>query len=307
MTNPIDYFFDSTLQNLEGEDVFYKGLVDTHIYVEDYGKSGFYESVFKKIYPNKKLKVYANYKGKSDVVNYYYNNNPSQQFKNTTDEKYYFLLDKDFNDKYPDRKIQGLCNRSFKEINTNDNFRVLKKYSIESYFLSLDLAIELVKCLSECDNNDLEKQEFKEKYTTFFKLVNTLSKWYLFSNFFDLSVKYEINRYIDLKNVKFKEDELKRFYIDLKSKWEKKDFPICNEITKEMKALDFNSTARIIFSKYKFENDFLGKNFLKSLKFLIGLNFKIMKVSDEKVLRLCNLGSSQEGLEELKTDLNFEI
>lgn len=118
-------------------DVFYTGIIDLNVYVEDEDQENLYEIILNKIIPtNKKFKVFP-LSGCTNCINHH-NDAANRNIKNR-----FYLLDKDFTD------VLGA------QIDS-DIIIYLKKYCIENYFFEKDALIEfIIESLPKINRSEL--------------------------------------------------------------------------------------------------------------------------------------------------------
>lgn len=260
--NPID-IFNRENQNLENQDIFYRGLVNHHIYVEDYKKAGIYEEIIKVSYPEISFIIHDNLSGKSDILRTYFSS--PQSFENRSSEKFWFLLDKDFDDKCPKRKKKindyEFCYEDLIEI---EQIKFLKKYSIENYFLDQTLVRHTTKFSCSCKDCDLENYE--ENYDKVISLFNSLSKLYMINSCFGLGIgKIPISQetfdFINLELINNALDDLEN---NLEIKYKEKKDKFKNEITC-IENISFSDMKIKVSNVFKENIDLVGKEALIAL------------------------------------------
>lgn len=308
--DPIKSMTDAKNKNTENEYKFYLGMRDYYIHVEDKGNAGFYEEIIKKIYPSwnttKTFKVFANYNGKNRVVGKFFED--SITFTSSLNGKHYFIIDKDFNDKFPNRKIKHLGHlpTSYNELKEIKEFRILKKYCIENYFLDENLIKNVSKNCSSCIDKDLEI--YSEYYKTILKHVKILSQFYMFNQFFQLSESKAPDRYLDCNLLRLRSEEIEKLEVRLEKEYNNNKAILKEEITC-MVCEEYSKMKDKIFGAFT-EKDIDGK---VALDLILKMNKFKLKDFSNHLTRECFSrhmiayvqNNADYIFEELRNDLNL--
>ena len=212
-----------------------------NFYVEDKNKANYYETLLLTIYPkhSDKIRIIDTNRGKENVIKSYIDNE-----KKNLKGKNFYILDKDFDDKYPYNhpKFQ-IKNFSYiyKLLKKNDKFLIWERYCIENYFIDSSL-ISCVLAQLTCNI----KLNFKTTIKKIFRYVNLLSKYQLKNQLANSLNRLNYNDFIDFKTTNI--DILKLI----------KELRI---ISKKYKNSNFNS------AKYNYNciKDINGKKFFELL------------------------------------------
>ena len=165
-----------------------------NFYVEDKNKANYYETLLLTIYPkhSDKIRIIDTNRGKENVIKSYINNE-----KKNLKGKNFYILDKDFDDKYP-------CNHPkfqtknfsyiYKLLKKNDKFLIWERYCIENYFIDSSL-ISCVLAQLTCNI----KLNFKTTIKKIFRYVNLLSKYQLKNQLANSLNRLNYNDFIDFK------------------------------------------------------------------------------------------------------------
>lgn len=165
-----------------------------NFYVEDENKANYYDTLLSGLYQNYRIRIVDTNRGKKAVIKSYIDNE-----KKNLKNKNFYILDKDFDDKYP-------CNHPNFEINNfyyiykllkkNKKFLVWKRYCIENYFIDSSLiayVLNHLTCIKDI------KSEFKASIRKIFKYVNLLSKYQLKNQLANSTNKLNYSSFIDFK------------------------------------------------------------------------------------------------------------
>lgn len=202
VNDPVEYMSNKENYASEKEDAFFNLLEkeDFYVHVEDKGKEAFYELLFKKLYPKLKIKIYANYNGRNDLLKNYYEKKINGLLLNNKNSKEYYLFDRDYECFIPNKTYRYFNNCTFRELCLESQIIILKKTNLENYFLNKETFKEAFQVVSSFSNKELEK--FSQTYDKIVKLTGKLSKYYLLNSYFQKSLEKKVIQYIDFDNFK---------------------------------------------------------------------------------------------------------
>ncbi|WP_338965758.1 hypothetical protein KSU13_06105 [Fusobacterium nucleatum] len=161
------------------------------IIVEDSTKTNFYKTLIIELFSDLKDKiVILNGESKKNIISNY-NKNLKIFDKN---KNIFFILDKDFDDKYiPQHEIFSMGNYYYlyNGLIRNFNFIIWRKYCVENYFLNLEVVYKILKNCT-CDNI-IDKDEIKKikNYILF------LSKYQLLNQLESIGKRIDIGKFIN--------------------------------------------------------------------------------------------------------------
>jgi hypothetical protein len=194
-----------------------------NFYVEDKNKANYYESLLSTIYTHysDRIRIVDTNRGKKGVIkSYIYNENKNLKGKN------FYILDKDFDDKYP-------CNHSnfninnfsyiYKLLKKNDKFLVWERYCIENYFIDSKLITYVLNQLT-CIKNINIKFKFKTPIKKIFKYVNLLSKYQLKNQLAGSNTSLKYNKFLDFKTINIHILELAKELRNISKKYKSSNF-----------------------------------------------------------------------------------
>lgn len=130
------------------------------IFVEDKKRGHYYKKLLTGLYPtwDKKISIIDTQKGKTGVLETYHRSSRYKEEKNK-----YYILDKDFDDKYPEQHphftIKNSYSYLYKHLKKHSNFLIWDRYCIENYFISISLLKDVICSFSACSlcEKDIEK------------------------------------------------------------------------------------------------------------------------------------------------------
>jgi hypothetical protein len=288
-------------QNLKNEDILILLLdnADYYIYVEDKGNGGLYQQLCKKIYTNKVVKIFDDCDGKSAVIKRYKDLKKANQLSKKT----IFLLDRDYENKFENRKDSKLMDFSFRELKNNSYFRIWEKTNIENYFLDRSLIIDACSMLTLKTSEVFTSILSEESYNQIIKHHEKCSYLYMINNFFCCGSFPKGSFYMDLntlntENLFFSNfDKLKieifenhkKYILDLP----KIDKPKC-----------FGSITSSLRYKYDSKIDIDGKDVFNYIVKYINKSIKQKMSSQNLKGPIINL-LSQKKIEEIQKELRL--
>jgi hypothetical protein len=146
-------------------DIYYQGLNDFNVFVEDEDKEYEYETIFKRLFGDKYC-IFTIFPcgGKPKVEKYF-----NEFGEEDNGVKNFYIVDGDF-DRYIDR-----------ELINNPCFIYLKTYNIESYFLDEESCVQYIKGkFKKLDKETRDKVNFPHWKTTIVEQATKLFKCYCF-------------------------------------------------------------------------------------------------------------------------------
>lgn len=286
MIDPIEALTNRELYTSEKEDIFFTLLdkEEIYIHVEDKNKFSTYELLFEELYPELRIKVFANYSGKAELLREYYE---KKEINKLVDKEYY-LIDRDYENFNKDKKYNSLLKHSFLEIsNEFPRIIVLKKTNFESYFLDKDSFKRALKVDAGYSNEELEK--FLEVYNKVMRRMEKLSKFYLINTYFEKNLRKNPTGDIELSTFNYN-SAFKEQVLNLKEEIERE----FQKITKSfIKNLNFNPEIDIDGKQTHRFLAYACKHFSKNTK----------NIMNDRILRsqISNLTPFQKA--ELKKDI----
>lgn len=166
------------------------------VFVEDENRGYYYIRLLKELYPtfDKKISIVDTQKGKTGVLETYHRSTKYEEKKN-----HYYILDKDFDDKYPEGhphfNIQNRYSYLYKNLKQHSNFLIWNRYCIENYFISVSLLKNVICSFSAYDvcEKDIEK---------ILKYINFFSKNQLKNQLAFTEEKLNYKSYIEMSTLK---------------------------------------------------------------------------------------------------------
>lgn len=270
--DPMAYFINTDKQDLENKDLYLMNLLnaDIYLYVEDKNCGGLYERLLKKIYPGYKTEVFDFYDGKSGIIKRY----KKLEEAGKLTEQMYFLLDRDYENKFENRRYRTLSNCSFKELKNNEKFRIWKKTNIENYLLeNKESIIEAFQAISSKKREKFEQILTDEMYLKIKKAFKDISLIYMMSHLFDGEFK-KIPTHIKSPCCTF-EKSYTAMLIDLERCVDEKKNGYVEEI-EGVQGKTFNMILEEFRENFDEEFDIDGKQMLKWI-------IKFIKKESEKI------------------------
>lgn len=248
MLDPLEPFLDE-VHNFN-EPLYYQGILDLAYHVEDMNKRSLYELLIQNwLNEDINFKVFACYNGKKGVTK-------ASQENTDTACTHVFLIDKDFNDKFPDEADDKLNNMCLNDIKNINGIVILGKYSIENYLISKCALKKYLQIKGESKDDFLFNHVDNIVDETIEKCLE-LTHLFLFNRMYNLNNTYNIKQLLN-DDLSFKENQPETYIQSLKNQFAGDNF---HKILNTLK----NSVN---------ENDVIGKEVLKLLKSRLGLNCK---------------------------------